>query len=785
MNKHVKDQDSGFQVFNVNFITDVHLVQILGEQLIRSEKIGILELIKNAYDAGATECEVWIEKVPGLKEVEFSDPQIEALEGPVITIIDNGSGMNENIIKDGWLRPATRIKTSIKEYLKKERKDAEERGTISEYEAMVKELRRAYGGRLPLGEKGVGRFATHRLGRHLILQTKAADETNEWILEINWDDFIPPDDAPHDLQDIKLKLVKQKPQRYYGPTNSGTMLRIFGGREGYEWTEDTLKEVGQSIAHLRSPSKSPTGFNTTFHIPQITDEFNVLTETTPAPFKCLAIVDREGKADIEILFTPPSSLSVPIGKQTWPSETVDLRTKDIKYWHSGKENELLRVPSCGSFYMELKLWIRSQEWIDYADFIDFRDYLDLYGGIGIFRDGLMIMPAELSSRDDWLDLSKRHIKKGSNISYYQMSGSVDILQEDTLELIDRTSREGMLDTQSFKDLAKLVKEIVLELERTVQETRDRYRRMKRGRRLPTSEYRLQGETISHILEALSSNYDYTIHDFGLEEILNTSENPKKTVAKLEELKNILNDLVEEVKDLEDQIDILLQAAGYGIAIAVAIHEIEKVTSNLYFGIKNILKKPSSLDANTFKEIERLSYVSQSLLNELRRLAPLRVTRLERKKKFKVRDCILAAQGAFKLSWDDLGIHYYPPSKTEDFEVFGSFGACSQVIANIFDNSTYWLQTMLENNRKICVRMNSSERKVVIADSGPGISDKMRNHLFELYYSTKDPPSGLGLYISKYYMNQMRGAIRESLDPEKIPGFTGAHFTMLFPEEGTK
>mgnify|MGYP001618175328 FL=1 len=38
----------------VNFVADVHLIQILGEQLIGSEKVGILELIKNAYDAGAT-----------------------------------------------------------------------------------------------------------------------------------------------------------------------------------------------------------------------------------------------------------------------------------------------------------------------------------------------------------------------------------------------------------------------------------------------------------------------------------------------------------------------------------------------------------------------------------------------------------------------------------------------------------------------------------------------------------------------------------------------------------
>lgn len=777
-----KDQDSEIQTSEVNFIADVHLIQILGEQLIRSEKIGMLELIKNAYDAGASECDIWIEKVPGLNSVEFSDPEIELLDGPVITIIDNGSGMNKDTIVKGWLRPATRIKTSIKERLIRERNEAEKRDALSEYDAMVKALRREYGGRLPLGEKGVGRFATHRLGRHLILETKSAEETNEWVLEIHWDDFIPPNDDPRDLEKVKFKLIKQKPQRDYGPTNSGTMLRIYGGRDGYEWTEDTLREVGQSIAHLRSPSKSPTGFNVTFHAPQISDKFEVLTDTIPAPFECIAIVDKEGKADIEIRFKPPASLSIPMGEQVWPSEIIDLRDKDPKYWRSKEENKPLRDPICGPFYMVLKLWIRTKEWIDYADWNEFRDYLDDYGGIGIFRDGLMIMPAELSSRDDWLDLSKRHIKKGSSISYYQLSGSVDILQEDTLELIDRTSREGMLDTLSFKDLAKLVRAIVFELEIVVQGTRDRYRRMKRGGRLPTTEYRLQVETISQILTALTTHYNYDKHELGFEEVLGTSEDPGKSVAKLEELRYISEELIEEIKDLEDQIDVLLQAAGYGIAIAVAVHEIEKVTSNLYFGIEKVLEKASSLDRDTFKEMDRLSDVSKSLLNEMRRLAPLRVTRLERKKKFKARSCILAAQGAFRLSWEDLGIHNVMPSQSEDFDVFGSFGACSQVFANLFDNSTYWLRAIPENERRIYVRINSSERKVIVADSGPGISEKMRDHLFELYYSTKDPPSGLGLYISKYYMSQMGGTIRESIASERIPGFAGAQFTIIFPDE---
>jgi len=50
----------------VGFVADARLISVLGEQLIGSEKVGILELVKNAYDAGARICTVTLEGVPGL-----------------------------------------------------------------------------------------------------------------------------------------------------------------------------------------------------------------------------------------------------------------------------------------------------------------------------------------------------------------------------------------------------------------------------------------------------------------------------------------------------------------------------------------------------------------------------------------------------------------------------------------------------------------------------------------------------------------------------------------------
>ena len=149
----------------LNFRADAHLIRVLGEQLIASEKVGVLELIKNAYDAGASYCRVRIENVPSLPAFEKSQYLFPDLPGPVIVIEDDGSGMTRNVIENGWLRPASTLKTVVKETIRQERAKAVAEGKLGAYNKLIAEIRKERGGRIPLGEKGVGRFASHRLGQ--------------------------------------------------------------------------------------------------------------------------------------------------------------------------------------------------------------------------------------------------------------------------------------------------------------------------------------------------------------------------------------------------------------------------------------------------------------------------------------------------------------------------------------------------------------------------------------------------------------------------------------------
>ena len=72
----------------------------LGEELNQSSSQGIVELVKNAYDADADECTVELHGV--------SSP------GGTIRIYDKGDGMDEETIKNYWLVLGNSPKTEKK-----------------------------------------------------------------------------------------------------------------------------------------------------------------------------------------------------------------------------------------------------------------------------------------------------------------------------------------------------------------------------------------------------------------------------------------------------------------------------------------------------------------------------------------------------------------------------------------------------------------------------------------------------------------------------------------------
>ena len=108
------------------------LLRTLGNDLISSDKVAIIELVKNAYDADASTVLIRLQG-----PLRLGQGQIE--------VWDDGHGMDIQTLQTAWLDIAT---------------DSKKRSPQSE------------SGRRVLGEKGIGRLAAARIGSDLLLVTR-------------------------------------------------------------------------------------------------------------------------------------------------------------------------------------------------------------------------------------------------------------------------------------------------------------------------------------------------------------------------------------------------------------------------------------------------------------------------------------------------------------------------------------------------------------------------------------------------------------------------------------
>lgn len=760
----------------LNFESDAHLVNILGEQLIGSEKVGILELVKNSIDASASYCRIRFEKLPQLPEVDANQYIFKSLPGPVILIEDDGIGMNRETIENGWLRPASTLKTNVKIKLREERANAEATGNLGAYQSVINQLKKENGGRIPLGEKGVGRFATNRLGSKLVIRTKTKESPDELVLRLNWDDFETENEHKKNLSDVSVVLTREPLTRDYGERNSGTQIIIYGGRENFDLDEEKIRDINRSILRLNSPRPNPKISNPPFsayiECPQIRDlERNeVYTQFVPN-FSLDASVDESGIISKYVLkFSPPAS--VPLPEEFWEDTNYDLRTSSYEYW-KGTNDVILRKPVCGSFYIHIDAWYRAKPWIDGINQKEMLEYLSDYGGISIYRDNVIIFPAESGTKNDWLNLSQRNIKQGFRISYYNLIGNIELEQFENIDLIDKTNREGLIENLAYKDLAKLVETIIQRvLEVKYISKRDEYTNLTKGILRDPKRLGDVTKVSSSIIDGINEHYPIEEDPWKILEQLGNSVQERR--AGLVNLSESIRNLKKSISLIEGVQERLTEQAGFGLAAAVSIHELNKIATNFYRGITDLINAESP---HNF-QLENLQATSESLKSELRRLSPLRTIRNESKREFWVSQALNYAKEMFKGKLNRNKI-ILDANIDKDLSVFARYSTLCQIFVNLFDNSIYWLSFVPEEERSISIRIDSQNRSIIFADSGIGIDDAIRPYLFEAGYSMKIPPSGLGLYICKAYMNAMKGSIYETPMQNRLKNHNGAQFTIDF------
>lgn len=138
------------------------VIRHLGKDLITSSDVAIIELVKNSIDAHASTVNLKIYdrltddvNIPAIITKAFLSSK--DLDIPILVVEDDGIGMTEDTIEKGFLSVGTDIKLSEKD---------------------------------TLGEKGIGRLATQRLGYSVLVETCSSKENYTSYFYINWQEVI-------------------------------------------------------------------------------------------------------------------------------------------------------------------------------------------------------------------------------------------------------------------------------------------------------------------------------------------------------------------------------------------------------------------------------------------------------------------------------------------------------------------------------------------------------------------------------------------------------------------
>ena len=186
----------------LTFSVEARLLRELGERLVRSPEVALVELVKNAYDADASWCSL-------------------RCESGSILVADNGHGMTLDEFRTAWMRVGTSSKESS--------------ATSRRF------------GREITGEKGIGRFAVRFLGPSLNLESIAYDEERgehtRLRASFDWPEFDRHEDIGHVEVPYELEVLERGHE-------TGTTLAIGRARE---LSEKELRAVRTASVGLLSP----------------------------------------------------------------------------------------------------------------------------------------------------------------------------------------------------------------------------------------------------------------------------------------------------------------------------------------------------------------------------------------------------------------------------------------------------------------------------------------------------------------------------------------------------
>lgn len=712
---------------NLHVEVDANVVRQLGEELITDAEQALLELIKNSYDADAQVARVIVDT-----DDSYMDPLTKrTLKGSVI-VEDDGTGMDLNAIEHGWLT----ISLSLKKALKAN-------GTKTPIFH-----------RTPLGDKGLGRLGTMKIGDSIEIVTHAEKGAQGYRVALSWGEFMPG---------TLLSRVPVQVENVASAKRTGTKLIIRGLHEPQYWRGTARHDhLVESMSTLISPFQRFTNFRIVLEVDGNSLELHEIGDTvrsgattkfafnwTEKGLHCEAQLklglfrgSTEGEEYERLIFNDKGSALakflkseakirgtvVTPTKGPWFLQVTETRLPE-DFFPDGAEDPGPFAGEIDSFEFD------SPDATDlFSTASEYKKYIKRFAGVSVYRDHFAIRMEE-----DWLRLGQSWT---SGRSYYGLRpantiGYFEVSAEHNPQLREKSDREGFLNTPSSRGFLAITAECVEFANSVLTDVRRSFVRFKEHKsaqeaRLTTAwtppdavralnDARQTAKKAHATLVSTDSQRKAAVvkvRDSLSQLVKNATLPPPQQKAASEALRQ-LDDVVREWEKqrsvLETQLDSLredqvlttallerfdqfknqlsevYEAVGLGLVAEGLAHEMDGILEELVQRTNRALPRARrSGDAPLVGYVEAVRATVSALRKQVSFLDPMLRGTREQRSRFSVAQFV---QEFVELRRDRLARFSITPATQieKDFAVRMSRGRLQQVLDNLTRNSEYWLR----------------------------------------------------------------------------------------------
>lgn len=711
-----------------------YVINLLGEELIGSDSLALFELVKNSYDADSANVIIHLN-------------DILSKNGKII-IEDSGNGMTPEVIEKAWLTIGT-------DYKRRELKISPIYHRVS------------------MGNKGVGRLAVHRLAHKIVVETQARGDLFGSKLIINWDKLI--NEGSH-IEDLGVSVN-------HGLTNlinggHGTRITL-EDLKNHNWNSTKVKDLVSKLQGIINPFKENDNFKIVIRS-NSEDVQRWIDSVTPSSeffanslyrfdFK-LSLSSERDEDGVSFLwkyiFNPvnmPSDSKV-LPRQIEKNEGLMIDGKAFLNFDKGSverfylKNKLLK--DFGTIEGSLYGFSSEGKILDLIYGAGKRELLKSYllrnGGVKIFRDGIRVYNYG-EPNDDWLGINQNRVRRmGNHFSKNQIIGGISLSLEDTKKtLVEKTNREGFIESESFDLFTLIIKSVYSYFEKCAISDREK-------------------------LLAFTDKTSVT-KKIGFSETIQALE--KKLEAK--NLTKEFSTLVGRVKkDYDNMRNVMLNSGMNGLNLTIVFHEVER---EMGFISHDIMKKGCDLD-NIRLRIKSLMELIEKFMPLMRNSKNATVLA----SKFAER---VARIHETRFSYHKVIFsNRFTDEKSSDFQITGPAGMIMSALSNIVDNALFWSRERRakdgdEFKPAVMVApdlVHFDGPAIIVADNGRGFQMD-EDEMILPFRSLKQNGMGIGLYYTSLVMEIVGGKLLfpdiDSLDLPSV--YNGACVALVFSNNNKK